>query len=444
MSVHLQDEVDFEISALYDDLDERRFTIPPWLVGPRARRLGAMGWWALSLALMLALPGSIRLFPTPLPVAHELRLVTRGLDCIVDAAWSPTGTRLALAGYAQDCGAIVFTTHSGLPPLKVPGSIVIVDPQTGRQQATLHPDDAVLAALGATPDQHWLIFYSTLLWSHDERSFALNFQASRRTSEGTIITHYGIALVPITDSGARAMITDASGLVVWDLQTGKPITTASDAGILLFSLTMSPASSYHWSRSTLAPGGSLAPAPHPVPITGAIGDPATGAPFGPWQPGTLIIFRPFTLWYTVFASWSPDGRYLATNISLGGQIDLPGHPIPTATDGAKLGLRDAPVLPLRDAGLGQAFAFLEDHAITQSLAVVYSPDGTRLAIYDSALTNLTILESATGQTLLTLTPPPSRDVVSGTDKILRWSPDGRWLFLGGTQLGTAYLWYIGN
>lgn len=159
---------------------------------------------------------------------------------------------------------------------------------------------------------------------------------------------------------------------------------------------------------------------------------------------------------TSFAAWSPDGAFLVPSMGLSGRLEPAGQPIPSTQTLHSLGVSGLPLLPVRDAGLAAALGRLALLARDQSngpMLVAWSPDGRMLAVQlvpdepnaapqetDHALI---VYDCATGEALTALVPTEVGTPLTG-DTVLRWSPDGSRVLLYDGALGTVNIWGPGK
>jgi hypothetical protein len=146
------------------------------------RLLTALGILALLL-VVVALDLSARLNPDQFlprpPAPLTLRPQLEGMTCLIDAAWSPAGTRIAVLGdqHALSCQASAVAQQSGL--------VTVYDATSGRLLATLHTDNVIVRAIetfarrlgpASIPSAAQIaaaIAYQHVLWSPDGKHFLL-------------------------------------------------------------------------------------------------------------------------------------------------------------------------------------------------------------------------------------------------------------------------------
>ena len=365
------------------------------------------------------------------------------MSCLFDAAWSPDSARVAVVGYSHGCPGLYYE----------PGLVNLYDGGTGRYVAQLRPDQQVLSAIKrqfptltqTTP----IIHYQNVAWSPDGRSIALVFVAFFPSASSEPVLG-GVTLFRLTGRAVQTVFLtrqpsfSALYYLRWDLQQGTAtfVNARTPVATALIS-SLRPALAYHW-----LPGGNFAPVPGT--LSAPIGNPDGDASFTPWQSGTLARFtesgdKPFQLpgifvWSTFFTAWSPDGRYLATQVSLLGRVTWTGQKPPSQQSLAALGAVSLGTLPARD----QAFKMLANSLpVTQtgtfSYSVAWRPDGRVLATYDGSYVDL--YDCATGRKLASFVPNQGNARgLNGVQGVLRWSPDGSHLLLSSSTWGPIALW----
>jgi hypothetical protein len=185
---------------------------------------------------------------------------------------------------------------------------------------------------------------------------------------------------------------------------------------------------------------------------GPVGNPDGGDFFTPWQPGLATLVTAtgngstslpgaYT-WNTAFAAWSPDGRYVLDQVAIGGWFALPGRAGATHQTLAALWLEQLPPLQVRDAALVQILqATISDLNTTM---VAWEPGGRMLAAIEAlGGSTVELLDCVTGKRVASLLlPPPQFANFLGGVTLLRWSPEGKHLFLFDPQLSAAIIWNL--
>lgn len=389
--------------------------------------------------------------PGPAPAPVTIDPARDGIDCLRDAAWSPDGATIAIVG---DTGACADPSH------RAPVVLNRYDAATGKLLQTI-PLDALLTgtALGLAGTTPAVV--TGVIWSADGQRLALDFLLlGPPAPQGTTIAAQGVAILNADGSQPRALLQSyAAGDQPggWNLATGQFIAPpgASSLG------TLPAAPAYQWSGDMLAPAGmpyvpGSTPAVSATP--GPVGDPAGGGNFTLWQPGTLeylVIAQPggtayasgvFT-WVATFGAWSPDGHVVIPYGALGGRI-LPANTTPPAAATlAAFNLAQSPVLPVRDAALQTvANTMAATSAGNNALvSLAWRPDGRYLAAYGLSFGGaLTIFDTQTGAQSAQFTPATAPAPLTGTPRLLRWSPDGRRVLLITSDSGQASIWNLAS
>jgi hypothetical protein len=429
----------------------------------------------VTLLLALDLPG--RLTPQP-PAPLTLRPQAEGVTCLLDAAWSPQSTHIALLGdqHARYCPANTSGQKAGL--------VTVFDATSGKLLGTLHPDDALVRAIQAfarrmVPASRLpvariapAIAYQHVLWSPDGRRMALTFSLAVASiglnlsaPDGEPEDLHGV--VVLDANGARPQVLmrlesayESFAMDEWDLQAGA-VSAAAPSPDPTFGVLV-PALAYRWQAgatpSAAAPLSAMAPPP--VPPLGPVGNPDGGSAFTIWQPGVATgvarmgpdgLSTHLAGVYELtgaFETWSPDGRYLLDAVVPDGLLELPGTPPPTADALNAYGVAGIPLLPLRDAGLARALRAVNPLNPVGTFTA-WRSDGRVLAAYAPehmfAVPPMTIYDCATGRQLTTLLPPAAGDAsvttpLLGQSTLLRWSPDGAHLLLYALALGQVVVW----
>ena len=185
-------------------------------------------------------------------------------------------------------------------------------------------------------------------------------------------------------------------------------------------------------------------------LIGHVGNPDGDRYFTIWQPGIGMLdaqdskgnsYTPgvFT-WNTNFAAWSPDEHYLISSVDLQGRLQVPDQTAPGSSTLAKLHLDHLPNFPVRDTALHHLLLTLSSS--TFNIVVAWQPAGLVLAAYDYGMVDLDIYDCVTGNEVASLVLPDLlRTDLSGTTT-LRWSPDGTRLLLFDSQLSSVTIWNV--
>jgi hypothetical protein len=194
----------------------------------------------------------------------------------------------------------------------------------------------------------------------------------------------------------------------------------------------------------------------PLPLD-LVGNPDGGERFGLWQPGQVEVVAVqvrgqttptyLDLFTTVFAAWSPSGRYFVDQLSMSGLLLPSRQTLPPRSVLSTVQLDREVGLPIRDAALQQALS----HDIPLPIPPLYlgpssvaslawRPDGKVLAIANQA-NSFYLRASVTGRLLravLIIEVPVGYLGSDGNLAAPLWSPDGAWLlmpWLGLVQVG---------
>ncbi len=363
-----------------------------------------------------------------------------GTTCLRDAMWSPDSTFIAVLGYSQNCSSVAY----------VPGLVNLYEAHTSKLLRQLHPDDAIVHALKGVSEPFssgpqkkkgggsvLVISYTHVLWSPDSQRLAFTFHlvAPSPSVEGVVLMNRdGMQTQVLLDQ----QIPLAPSSAEWDLQRRVLLPSTM--------FPLSPALAYHWGpHGTVIPErllstGALPAAPPLVPIGNPDGDPS----FTLWQPALANVTVAYSSdahnirsWSTSFAAWSPDGRYLITDISFWGALDSPELLSPgtrlvevggTARDRSGTGAE----------GLtNQCTALLK--AVNTTLAFAWSPNGRVLADFGTG-NSVDLYDCTTGYKLTSFTLQSKYAAPSADAVVLRWSPDGSHLLLSSTAFGFVSLW----
>lgn len=152
-------------------------------------------------------------------------------------------------------------------------------------------------------------------------------------------------------------------------------------------------------------------------------------------------------WFARFVAWSPDGRYITTPITINAPVALPGVPLPSQQALKDAHFDRAPFVPAHDKALEAAFHLLNQSTGSEArIHISWRPDGRILAEYvtsgqrnDTSKRVVTLYDAVTGKQLGTLTP---QGFVEGpaADVSLLWSPDGSRLLLFDPTLSAITIW----
>ncbi|MFI5273652.1 MAG: hypothetical protein ACHQ4H_11520 [Ktedonobacterales bacterium] len=419
-----------------------------------ARAAGIAGAVALAAAVVLVGmygPALRRHFTPAAPQPLVLDPASSGILCASALAWSPDGTRLAVAGFAtRGCARFSYS----------PAAVVVYALPSGRPALRFRPEVALLVAIdqqypGVTANQ-LLLREDALLWSPDGRRLALVagvtvLAPGASSYAGDNLAFYSALVLTDTTGHGTAVLAGATapGPLRWDL----PASAASQLPALRSSVT------YRWQGETLSATAPLLPGVAGDAIgAGPPGNPTQGDVFTIWQPGALLAAgatppespAPSTLaagaiWNASIYAWSRDGNILT------GPLDIQALVVRADQSRAPAGVAapDLPpdVLRARDAALQAIVRDTRD--LTHSgWALAWRPDGQRLAAYaalglqGSEQPTLRIYACASGQVLATFAPPGARAgaFVTGASPMLMWAPAGARVALLSPDSGTLTIW----
>ena len=404
--------------------------------------LGVTGGGPALLALLSG-PRVVAGAPMPQTLAQS-----GGIVCLRDAAWSPDSRLLAFIGNGQGCNPDHF----------VPAMIDLYDARSHQLLRQIDPDAPVLAALreaaGPQPSSSGyrpgVISYQSLLWSPDGARFALTFVAVASWDPAQH-PFDGVELMNSDGSQPRVLLrretsdTPASLYLQWDLRSGRAVVVRQLPITWPLPFTAEPALAYAWRNGggeseTLAPVGTLAgDTPTLLGDLTPVGNQSGGVRLSIWQPGWLeldwesgdgdIHAAGLYTWRTAFSAWSPDGRYLVSQVSTAAQIE------PLGLQGSGRGLVNGtlsqlPLLPVRDAGLEHMLEGLIDTPRGDAPPtpwLAWRLDGRVLAAQDPS--GIAFYDCATGHLLAVRSLSTARIALSGELNAPRWSPDGAMLVL---------------
>lgn len=409
-----------------------------------------------------------------------LSITPRVVACPVDVEWSPDGTRIAMLGYPGWC--------PGTNPSQAitSGELDIYDATSGQLIASSNLDANILPKGNITlgqpttdPTTHSVfdpfIAYTGLIWSPNSKYLAVPFVVLNQPyfwfspDRGTT----GVPLSTPTWAGVwlTGYATDSAGLGFGQALTTKTTLDLNqmqrpamewdltEGNLFPGSVSLPPALAYTWhADGTLSAIGPLAAnqAPPAAGTLGSVGSPSGSQVVSIWQSGEVsqgqIIPPPpstptnslptptpvpnLHMWYTNYALWSPDGRYLITPAYYGGRVAIPGESTPSLTDLKATGQDQAAVLPARGAAMRQVL-----RQYPEGGWLAWRPDGKVLAalVGTGHGFGIVLYDCASGAQLTTFTfKQPSSPIFDintyglGPDPdsiYLRWSPNGKRLLL---------------
>ena len=374
-----------------------------------------------------------------------------GYACLADTSWSLDSKLVAIVGYQKSC-----TLENNVYEL---GQVDIDDALTGKVTGRFQPDRAILSALHTQFSKiqgRPVIYYNHILWSPVGKDLALTFSIDFlfQPLSAQVANLDGVLLKEL-DSGDEKVLLQIlpanATHTEWDLERGRAVDTSTANG------TSSSSQVYHWAANGSLIGNIVdkrlqdRPTSAAAPID-AVGNPDGGAAFTIWQPGWVALITQagqglvhlpgVYTWITVFAAWSPDGRYLIDNVYVDGRLDMPGQATPGTRTLTDLQMDQLPSFPVRDRGLQHVLATLTGTpGVLSGEAISWHPGGHSLAEYDAGTGDLDLFDSTTGYQTASLLLPTSATFL-GTTTVLHWSPNGLRLYLFDPQIGSLVIWNV--
>ncbi len=401
----------------------------------------------------------------------QLNVASSGLHCVMNVAWSPDSSRVALLGSTgQDCSGSVSNAPSTV--------VVIYDARAGKLVSTLHPDTPVFGAPevkrllnGAENPDHLrgIADYISYTWAPDGQSllmfFAVNLNAPLNQTPQYPQTGDPNAR-PGVDGVLRLHVSGSAQTTLWfeqpnpSFHTTTPVTIRWDLvrGIVEYVPQPPTATAYRWTAD-----GSLTPMS--ATTDGPVGQPDGDTSFTIWQTGLMMASSPPNngssssqlapvpqgiVWNAHAQAVSPDGRFYypspTSTVSLAPPSTKQVYPMVHAVqphDKAQLALATHMMLPPQDASLPNGY---------ENVELSWRADGRILAYVtqqykrnqDGAVTEESIIslyDTATGKVLKTLVPDMS-GLHNQTDGVtyLSWSPDGSHLLCLENTFGAITIW----
>ena len=365
-----------------------------------------------------------------------------GLFCPTQVAWSPDSTRIAVVGNAVNC--------TGAASGRTPGLILIYSAASGKLIERLQPDGAVLAlptiaqqvaANSAAGGLISTLTYQSLTWTPDSQALLMVFDLELLPNPNACCTTvYGLQRLGVVDSSLTRTWIDTSGSSFapferWDLV----------AGVADVPPTPARATEYQWNAgSALAAAG---------PVGEPVGMPDGGQTFTVWQPGQLLfgtksdkatgsttVIPEDIAWLSNISPVSPDGRYFYPNMTGFGSVVPPSTQL---LGGPKLQPHDQAL-----TALARKMMLTPSPSQNTTILVSWRPDGRYLAEFAPDATNpnpaaftTSVYGTVNGKLAKELRPDftgLSRDT-SGSLALL-WSPDGSRLLLLDNLVGVLTMW----
>lgn len=369
-----------------------------------------------------------------------------GLACLVDAAWSPDSKQVAVLGYGLNC------PQTPGQPSSLQANLYNTAPRKLVRQVQL--DSMISSAFEQQASQPLGNAYVNLVsiaWSPAGQELAVSFN----TDEAGLVFD-GVLLLAPNGHERRAMLwqdnrqNSLSSYLEWDLARGAPRAVyyspqpAPASQQFAPIVNLQPAPAYRWGVN-----GLLEPASQPA--DGAVGNPDGAPAFTLWQPGFAELVTQqtplgpalavkFLTWSTLFAAWSPDGRYFIDQVDTMGRFVVPRQPNPSHQELVSLGMDHLATLAIRDKALAGILAILSSEQSGDSF-IAWRPDGRELATDNAGQVN--IYDCATGHELASLIPSNKPSDLNGGETFA-WSPDGSYLLLSSPVWGVLTVWGPGQ
>ena len=452
--------------------------------GVRPWRPLSRGTWSIAAAVLLALVlGATLILPQVFKAEQSSTVITidptTHIACPLDAAWSPNERYIAVLGYKDAC------PNSDPSKPYDSGQVSIYNAGTGGLVDSFSLDQEVVhnlvqIPLGPTVTRSDgsvfapFIGYQSVQWSPSGKQLAFPFvemQVPHEFPAPNVPPQRGAATPP-TELGVLVLTMDKNlNVTAVGVDTFAPFNLPSTRYPTSIewdlegsgdspALTLPLALSYTWGdKGRLVPVEPLnSKSAPPATPPGPVGNPVGGKTFTIWQPGlasqgyylnqmggngppTPTYVPGVDLWYSSFAIWSPDGRYLISPNYYGGRMALSGQPVPNSVVLQAASQGQAPVFAPHDPALQAVYLSAKD------APVAWRPDGEVLAALSYRSTNgqassaaVTLWDCRTAKVLKTYSVKtgPSRGPIFGLDGLvgsstlaatLRWSPDGSHLLL---------------
>jgi hypothetical protein len=427
----------------------------PLLPSSRGKRGRLIALSALIVVALVAagVYGYQRLSVKPaetIPQTLRINLAASKLYCPEDFAWSPNSLSLAVIAETQDCA----TGQQG----QGEQAMAIFDARSGALEKQA-PITSPLATANLTGQ------VISIAWSRDSLAVYVTIATHDTSGQSN-----GLALlrVPVTNAHAQLEVDTAARYsfygMIWHL-SGKPSATALGQPV-------TPALTYTWQSGAIEPGKPFSPG------LAAYSGVAVQAPgFSFWSAGTITPVLdpkepfsptkpPFALIYdSLLSQASPDGRYMASGLSLGARLQVPagvGSPynralcITLQTESSCL----APVIPYADKALQAVAASVEAQAAQpddvlnwNSASVAWRPDGQFLAAllpadgFDAvgSAARVTVYSATSGIVVAHFVAPRAFSNVGFSElgfAPVRWSPSGQQLALVDNGSSAITIWDV--
>jgi hypothetical protein len=386
------------------------------------------------------------------------------IQCPVGAAFAPDGAHIAILGSLGSCApatATSLTTHIA----------AIYDTRSGATTLYVRLEKLLGIDTSVPLDQQYIhaIHYFNLGWSPDGHSLAIVFTAfnssdilipDTEVDAGLILlnTEHGTAQIFHGDSGYFSLPgASGGGFPIWDVQTGTQIPAfAPESGL-----------AYAWNAHG---------APYPIvkthsdfqqlPINAGprypVGNPDGSSTFTIWQPGVIAgssSSMGAAIFTTVFATWSPDGRYV-TLLTAGAQLPLaqaPAQHTPPSLGRGTITYPTPSVMPSAPARDAALYAVQRRAGNLGWALVAWNPAGTLLASINCTAPGSQTLELRTtdsaiiqgsAQLPLAASNAGCRNLASDTSAypaqplMLLWSPSGDQVLVSDQTSGVLTIWPV--
>jgi hypothetical protein len=454
------------------------------LKAPQRRRRALLMGALAALALIAVVVGVFGRGPLAARLAGHAgpaitsRIVTLGdkvkLYCPSTPAWSPDGRQIAVLAQTSpslgDCGTPTYgqtlldSALSTSPPTPL-YAIAIIDASSGKVERAipfLLPTMSALCGARCAPQDGYIPFLASynplnaISWSPDGKTIGFfftynvgNVKMAVNGAQVNGIQWYGVLqLIPVNGSGdARTLLATSyvqpgpdrpypnkffhsAPVYIWNLATGAS-SYAVIPNNLLGEATTPFAAAYGW-----AANGQITPQ-----------NSAGASTFSPWISGQLraanVTSRVFEYTATLWR-WSPDGRYVAPNMTVQAFVRAPGvldEPPPFNTWDYIPPLVAAP-----DLAMAKLLKEISKPQVTAEVA--WSPNGKLLAGLDCShgadTARLTVRRGNDGGGLVTTTfmypPTMNSQGCDGDMEALAWSSDNASVASGDATANEVVIW----
>ena len=372
-----------------------------------------------------------------------------GLFCATQVAWSPDSTRIAVVGYSVNC--------SGAGPGRTPGLIVVYAAASGTLIQKLQPDTAVLAlpaiaqqvAANSAGGMISTLTYQNLTWTPNSQALLMTFDLELQPNPNAGSTGvYGLLRLGATDPSLTQAWLDTGASPFAQFERWNLLSGAADVPP-----TPAKATTYQWTDD-----GALAPAGAAGQLVGAPDGGKTFTVWQPGRllfgtksdkatESTTVIAQDIG-WVSYVSPVSPDGVHFYPNIIGAGSV------VPPSTQHAVAG---EPILQPHDqalVALAQQMMQTPSPSQNMSILVAWRPDGRYLAALvsnaaapSSATVTISIYDTVSGKLVKQVKPDftslSASPAAAGSSVALLWSPDGSRLLLVDNVYGVITVWGAG-